>query len=119
MHSAMFYGYSLAAVVIQLYWLGYVIHKGISFSMRLHTAASMIQSLWRQYHARRKTGCTETENHQFTEALRQKHDAATLIQVGLWYSLYLFCKFNKKKFYYFCVLVIFSLFFFLILLIVS
>ncbi|KFR04382.1 Leucine-rich repeat and IQ domain-containing protein 1, partial [Opisthocomus hoazin] len=31
-------------------------------------------------HARRKTGCTETENHQFTEALRQKHDAATLIQ---------------------------------------
>nr|XP_009943575.1 PREDICTED: leucine-rich repeat and IQ domain-containing protein 1 [Opisthocomus hoazin] len=47
---------------------------------RLHTAASMIQSLWRQYHARRKTGCTETENHQFTEALRQKHDAATLIQ---------------------------------------
>ncbi|KAM6092090.1 leucine-rich repeat- and IQ domain-containing protein 1 isoform 3-T3 [Theristicus caerulescens] len=47
---------------------------------RLHMAASVIQSLWRQYHARRKTDCTKTENHQFIEALRQKHEAATLIQ---------------------------------------
>ncbi|XP_009644626.1 leucine-rich repeat and IQ domain-containing protein 1 [Egretta garzetta] len=47
---------------------------------RLHTAASVIQSLWRQYHARRKTDYTKTENHQFVEALRQKHEAATLIQ---------------------------------------
>ncbi|NXL09594.1 LRIQ1 protein, partial [Mesembrinibis cayennensis] len=31
-------------------------------------------------HARRKTDCTKTENHQFVEALRQKHEAATLIQ---------------------------------------
>ncbi|NXL33844.1 LRIQ1 protein, partial [Glaucidium brasilianum] len=30
--------------------------------------------------ARRKTGCTKTENHQFIEALRRKHEAATLIQ---------------------------------------
>ncbi|NXF69756.1 LRIQ1 protein, partial [Ciccaba nigrolineata] len=30
--------------------------------------------------ARRKTGCTKTENHQFIEALRQKHEAATVIQ---------------------------------------
>lgn len=60
-------------------------------------AASVIQSLWRQYHARRKTDCTKTENRQFVETLRQKHEAATLIQVGLRYSFYLFCKFNKKK----------------------
>lgn len=59
-------------------------------------AASVIQSLWRQYHARRKTDCTKTENHHFKDALRQKHEAATLIQVGLWYSLYLFCKFKKQ-----------------------
>uniref|UniRef100_A0A8C0BD64 Leucine-rich repeat and IQ domain-containing protein 1 n=1 Tax=Buteo japonicus TaxID=224669 RepID=A0A8C0BD64_9AVES len=65
-HSAMFYGYSLAAMIIQLYWL--------------HMAASVIQSLWRQYHARRKTDCAKTENRQFVEALRQKHEAATLIQ---------------------------------------
>ncbi|NXD72259.1 LRIQ1 protein, partial [Eolophus roseicapillus] len=31
-------------------------------------------------HARRKTDCTKTENHQFIESLRQKHEAATLIQ---------------------------------------
>lgn len=49
-------------------------------------AASVIQSLWREYHARRKTYCTQTENQQFIEALREKHEAATLIQVGLWYS---------------------------------
>ncbi|NXK01818.1 LRIQ1 protein, partial [Herpetotheres cachinnans] len=30
--------------------------------------------------ARRKTDCTKTVNHQFIEALRQKHEAATLIQ---------------------------------------
>ncbi|KAM6424638.1 leucine-rich repeat- and IQ domain-containing protein 1 [Rhynochetos jubatus] len=47
---------------------------------RLHMAASVIQSLWRQYHARRKTDCTKTENHQFIEALRLKDEAATLIQ---------------------------------------
>ncbi|XP_009880923.1 PREDICTED: leucine-rich repeat and IQ domain-containing protein 1 [Charadrius vociferus] len=47
---------------------------------RLHMAASVIQSLWRQFHARRKTDCTKTENHQSIEALRQKHEAATLIQ---------------------------------------
>lgn len=60
-------------------------------------AASVIQSLWREYRARRKTDCTQTENQQFIEALRQKHEAATLIQVGLRYSHYLFCKYNKKK----------------------
>ncbi|XP_064897821.1 leucine-rich repeat and IQ domain-containing protein 1 isoform X2 [Columba livia] len=47
---------------------------------RLHMAASVIQSLWREYHARRKTYCTQTENQQFIEALREKHEAATLIQ---------------------------------------
>ncbi|NXW88259.1 LRIQ1 protein, partial [Alopecoenas beccarii] len=47
---------------------------------RLNMAASVIQSLWREYHARRKTDCTQTENQQFIEALRQKHEAATLIQ---------------------------------------
>ncbi|XP_075604069.1 leucine-rich repeat- and IQ domain-containing protein 1 isoform X1 [Balearica regulorum gibbericeps] len=47
---------------------------------RLHMAASVIQSLWRQYRARRKTDCTKTENCEFVEALRQKHEAATLIQ---------------------------------------
>ncbi|NXI47795.1 LRIQ1 protein, partial [Galbula dea] len=31
-------------------------------------------------HARRKTDYTKTENYQFREALRQKHEAATLIQ---------------------------------------
>ncbi|KFP70289.1 Leucine-rich repeat and IQ domain-containing protein 1, partial [Acanthisitta chloris] len=30
--------------------------------------------------ARRKNECNKTENHQFTEALIQKHEAATLIQ---------------------------------------
>ncbi|XP_010153668.1 PREDICTED: leucine-rich repeat and IQ domain-containing protein 1, partial [Eurypyga helias] len=47
---------------------------------RLHMAASVIQSLWRQYHARRKTDCTKTENYGFIEAFRQKDEAATLIQ---------------------------------------
>ncbi|XP_032544794.1 leucine-rich repeat and IQ domain-containing protein 1 isoform X3 [Chiroxiphia lanceolata] len=47
---------------------------------RLHMAASVIQSLWRQYHARNKNDCNKTENHQYTEALRQKHEAATVIQ---------------------------------------
>ncbi|NWU70819.1 LRIQ1 protein, partial [Pterocles burchelli] len=30
--------------------------------------------------ARRKTDCSKTENHQFIEALRKKHEAVTLIQ---------------------------------------
>ncbi|XP_071655766.1 leucine-rich repeat- and IQ domain-containing protein 1 isoform X3 [Patagioenas fasciata] len=47
---------------------------------RLHMATSVIQSPWWDYHARRKTDCTQTENEQFIEALRQKHEAATLIQ---------------------------------------
>ncbi|XP_026696840.1 leucine-rich repeat and IQ domain-containing protein 1 [Athene cunicularia] len=47
---------------------------------RLHMTTSVIQSLWRQCNASSKTGCTKTENHQFIEALRQKHEAATLIQ---------------------------------------
>ncbi|NXG56662.1 LRIQ1 protein, partial [Hemiprocne comata] len=47
---------------------------------RLHMAASVIQSLWRQHCARKKTDCTKTENCQFTEALRQENEAATLIQ---------------------------------------
>ncbi|XP_030321386.1 leucine-rich repeat and IQ domain-containing protein 1 [Calypte anna] len=47
---------------------------------RLHMAASVIQSLWRKYRARKKTNCTKTENHQFIEALKQKHEAATIIQ---------------------------------------
>ncbi|XP_074024391.1 leucine-rich repeat- and IQ domain-containing protein 1 [Numenius arquata] len=47
---------------------------------RLHTAASVIQYLWRRHHARRKTYCAKTGNHQFTEAWKQKHEAATRIQ---------------------------------------
>ncbi|XP_063252452.1 leucine-rich repeat and IQ domain-containing protein 1 isoform X2 [Prinia subflava] len=47
---------------------------------RLHMAASLIQSFWRQYHPQRKNDCNKTENHQFVEALRQKHEAATVIQ---------------------------------------
>ncbi|KFP37912.1 Leucine-rich repeat and IQ domain-containing protein 1, partial [Chlamydotis macqueenii] len=31
-------------------------------------------------HSRRKTDCTKTENHQSTEALRKRHEAATVIQ---------------------------------------
>uniref|UniRef100_A0A663MN70 Leucine rich repeats and IQ motif containing 1 n=1 Tax=Athene cunicularia TaxID=194338 RepID=A0A663MN70_ATHCN len=54
------------ALIIHLYWL--------------HMTTSVIQSLWRQCNASSKTGCTKTENHQFIEALRQKHEAATLIQ---------------------------------------
>lgn len=50
-------------------------------------AASLIQSFWRQYHAQRKNDCSKTENRQFVESLRQKHEAATVIQVGLWYFL--------------------------------
>ncbi|KAM6292625.1 leucine-rich repeat- and IQ domain-containing protein 1 [Porphyrio hochstetteri] len=46
----------------------------------LHMAASVIQSLWRQYNAKRKSDCTRTENHQLIEDLRRKHEAATLIQ---------------------------------------
>uniref|UniRef100_A0A672TWY1 Leucine rich repeats and IQ motif containing 1 n=1 Tax=Strigops habroptila TaxID=2489341 RepID=A0A672TWY1_STRHB len=52
----------------------------IYISVRLHMAASVIQSFWRQYHARRKPNCTKSENHQFIKSLRQKHEAATLIQ---------------------------------------
>ncbi|KAM7057204.1 leucine-rich repeat- and IQ domain-containing protein 1 isoform 3-T3 [Acridotheres tristis] len=47
---------------------------------RLHMAASLIQSFWRQYHSQRKNDCNKTENHQFVKALRQKHEAATVIQ---------------------------------------
>ncbi|KAL2309643.1 hypothetical protein Nmel_005859, partial [Mimus melanotis] len=47
---------------------------------RLHMAASLIQSFWRQYHTQRKNDCNKTENHQFGKALRQKHEAATVIQ---------------------------------------
>uniref|UniRef100_A0A8B9PB59 Leucine-rich repeat and IQ domain-containing protein 1 n=1 Tax=Apteryx owenii TaxID=8824 RepID=A0A8B9PB59_APTOW len=74
------YDSSLSAKIIQFYWQDAVIHKGPYFSTRLHMAASLIQSIWRQYHARKKTGCTKTENDQFTDASRQKHEAATLIQ---------------------------------------
>ncbi|NWT53216.1 LRIQ1 protein, partial [Erythrocercus mccallii] len=31
-------------------------------------------------HAQKKTDCSKTDNHQFAEALRQKHKAATVIQ---------------------------------------
>ncbi|RLW06428.1 hypothetical protein DV515_00004558, partial [Chloebia gouldiae] len=54
---------------------------------RLHMGASLIQPFWQQYHAQRKNDCNKTENHQFVEPLRQKHEAATVIQVGLWYFL--------------------------------
>ncbi|KAM4782080.1 leucine-rich repeat- and IQ domain-containing protein 1 isoform 2-T2 [Cyanocitta cristata] len=47
---------------------------------RLHMAASLIQSFWRQYQTQRKNKCNKTENHQFIETLRQKHEAATVIQ---------------------------------------
>ncbi|XP_008944625.1 PREDICTED: leucine-rich repeat and IQ domain-containing protein 1-like, partial [Merops nubicus] len=47
---------------------------------RLPVAASVIQSRWRQCCARRKTDPANTEEHRFTEAVRQKHEAATLIQ---------------------------------------
>ncbi|XP_054033846.1 leucine-rich repeat and IQ domain-containing protein 1 [Dryobates pubescens] len=47
---------------------------------RLPMAASMTQSLWRQYQAKRKTDSGKTENPWFMEALRRKHEAATLIQ---------------------------------------
>ncbi|XP_050826071.1 leucine-rich repeat and IQ domain-containing protein 1 [Serinus canaria] len=46
----------------------------------LHIEASSIQSFWRQYHAQRKNDCKKTENHQLVEALKQKHEAATVIQ---------------------------------------
>ncbi|KAM3673346.1 leucine-rich repeat- and IQ domain-containing protein 1 [Ammospiza maritima maritima] len=46
----------------------------------LRMEASSIQSFWQQYHAQRKNDCNKTENHQFVEALRQKHEAATVIQ---------------------------------------
>ncbi|XP_054134965.1 leucine-rich repeat and IQ domain-containing protein 1 isoform X2 [Melozone crissalis] len=49
----------------------------------LHMEASSIQSFWQQYHAQRKNDCNKTENHQFVEALRQKHEAATVIQAAL------------------------------------
>ncbi|XP_041330348.1 leucine-rich repeat and IQ domain-containing protein 1 [Pyrgilauda ruficollis] len=49
---------------------------------RLHMEASSIQSFWQQYHAQRKNDCNKTENHQFVEALRQKHEAATVIQAS-------------------------------------
>lgn len=57
--------------------------------MSIHMEASSIQSFWQQYHAQRKNDCNKTENHQFVEALRRKHEAATVIQVGLWYFLIL------------------------------
>ncbi|XP_062424108.1 leucine-rich repeat and IQ domain-containing protein 1 [Rhea pennata] len=48
---------------------------------KLHIAASVIQSIWRTYHARKKTGCTKTAlSDQFTDAARRKHEAATIIQ---------------------------------------
>ncbi|XP_053834843.1 leucine-rich repeat and IQ domain-containing protein 1 isoform X1 [Vidua macroura] len=47
---------------------------------RLHMEAPLIQSFWQQHHAQRKNDCNKTENHQFVEALRQKHEAATVIQ---------------------------------------
>ncbi|XP_038011341.1 leucine-rich repeat and IQ domain-containing protein 1 isoform X2 [Motacilla alba alba] len=47
---------------------------------RLHMEASSIQSFWQQYQAQRKNDCNKTESHQFIEALRQKHEAATVIQ---------------------------------------
>ncbi|XP_010219616.1 PREDICTED: leucine-rich repeat and IQ domain-containing protein 1 [Tinamus guttatus] len=46
---------------------------------KLHMSASVIQSIWRKYHAK-KAGCTKTENDQFTDASGKKHEAATLIQ---------------------------------------
>uniref|UniRef100_A0A8D2MU90 Leucine rich repeats and IQ motif containing 1 n=1 Tax=Zonotrichia albicollis TaxID=44394 RepID=A0A8D2MU90_ZONAL len=46
----------------------------------LRMEAFSIQSFWQQYHAQRKNDCNKTENHQFVEALRQKHEAATVIQ---------------------------------------
>ncbi|NWJ11285.1 LRIQ1 protein, partial [Crypturellus undulatus] len=47
---------------------------------KLHMAASVIQSIWRKYHAKKKAGCTKIENDQFTDASGKKHEAATLIQ---------------------------------------
>ncbi|KAM8820081.1 leucine-rich repeat- and IQ domain-containing protein 1 [Eudromia elegans] len=47
---------------------------------KLHMAASVIQSIWRKHHSKKKTGSTKTENDQFTDASRKKHEAATLIQ---------------------------------------
>ncbi|XP_040414240.1 leucine-rich repeat and IQ domain-containing protein 1 isoform X2 [Cygnus olor] len=49
---------------------------------RLHMAASAIQSLWKKYHARRKTNCTKARNDHFTEVSRWKNEAATLIQAS-------------------------------------
>ncbi|CAN8211192.1 unnamed protein product [Coccothraustes coccothraustes] len=46
----------------------------------LHMEASLIRSFWQQYHAQGKNDSNKTENHQFLETLRQKHEAATVIQ---------------------------------------
>ncbi|XP_009866056.1 PREDICTED: leucine-rich repeat and IQ domain-containing protein 1, partial [Apaloderma vittatum] len=58
---------------------------------RLHMAASVIQSLWRQYHARKKS---KTDSSWSIEALRQKHEAATLIQ-AFWKGFLLRKKLNS------------------------
>ncbi|NXG29101.1 LRIQ1 protein, partial [Dromaius novaehollandiae] len=55
---------------------------------KLRMAASVIQSIWRKNHARKKTDCTKTENDQFTDASKQKHEAATLIQ-AFWKGFFL------------------------------
>uniref|UniRef100_A0A8C4JXE7 Leucine rich repeats and IQ motif containing 1 n=1 Tax=Dromaius novaehollandiae TaxID=8790 RepID=A0A8C4JXE7_DRONO len=82
------YDSSLAAKISQFYWQDYLIYKGPYFSARLRMAASVIQSIWRKNHARKKTDCTKTENDQFTDASKQKHEAATLIQ-AFWKGFFL------------------------------
>lgn len=103
-------------MITQVCWWGYVIHEGTYFNTRLYMAASVIQSHWRKYHTRRKADCIKTRNdHFFGEISRQKHAAATVIQVCLQHSLCRFSDSVKKISYLFCVLYISYIFLFMIL----
>nr|XP_048691611.1 leucine-rich repeat and IQ domain-containing protein 1 isoform X2 [Caretta caretta] len=71
---------NLAATLIQSYWRGYIIRRDINFCARLHMAATEIQCAWRKYRARRNSVYCKKESNQLTDAIEQKHKAATLIQ---------------------------------------
>nr|XP_028602340.1 leucine-rich repeat and IQ domain-containing protein 1 isoform X1 [Podarcis muralis]XP_028602341.1 leucine-rich repeat and IQ domain-containing protein 1 isoform X1 [Podarcis muralis]XP_028602342.1 leucine-rich repeat and IQ domain-containing protein 1 isoform X1 [Podarcis muralis] len=71
---------NLAATVIQSHWRSYCARKKINFYTWQHLAATVIQSYWRSYYTRKRIVNLKKEDHHDSTV---KHEAATKLQ-ALW-----------------------------------
>lgn len=77
---------SMAAMVIQAYWRGYIVRRHIHFSTRLHTAAIGPLISQPNYCIKNKTILKKEKRENIVNIQEQREKAAILIQVSfnLW-----------------------------------